>query len=480
MKQIIDKPTNEQQDVVLEIKRIFQLQKSNQQNVANGTSKERKLKLDLLNKAVLKYRDQIREALYKDYRKHPSEVDIAEIYPITSDIKHTKSHLSKWMRPRKVSTPMSQMGTSSYIHYEPKGVVLIIAPWNFPVMLTFGPLISAIAAGNCVMLKPSEHTPNASSVMKMIITEIFDESEVALIEGDVKVSTELLKLPFNHIFFTGAPEIGKIVMKAAAEHLASVTLELGGKSPTIVDETANLAIAAKRIVFGKWINNGQVCIAPDYVLVHESISQRFLEEIKKTITSFYGDDASVSESYNRMVNHNHFQRVKGYLQDALGKGATIAYGGKTYDSQDYMEPTVVVNISDDAELWEKEIFGPILPFLNFSDLQEAIDKINSKEKPLALYIFSENKDNINRIIKNTRAGGTCINHVGIHFFNSNLPFGGSNNSGIGKGHGFFGFESFSNPRAILKQWAPINGLDNMTAPYNNKKQKLIDMTIKWF
>jgi aldehyde dehydrogenase (NAD+) len=181
-----------------------------------------------------------------------------------------------------------------------------------------------------------------------------------------------------------------------------------------------------------------------------------------------------------MVNHNHFQRVKGYLQDALGKGATIAYGGKTYDSQDYMEPTVVVNISDDSELWEKEIFGPILPFLNFSDLQEAIDKINSKEKPLALYIFSENKDNINRIIKNTRAGGTCINHVGIHFFNSNLPFGGSNNSGIGKGHGFFGFESFSNPRAILKQWAPINGLDNMTAPYNNKKQKLIDMTIKWF
>lgn len=480
MKKIIAQPPNEQEDVVLEINKIFQLQRSNQQNVANRTSKERKLKLDLLDKTVLKYRDKIHDALYKDFKKHPSEVDIAEIYPITSDIKHTKSHLSKWMRPRKVTTPTSQLGSSSYIHYEPKGVVLIISPWNFPVMLTLSPLVSAIAAGNCVMLKPSEHTPNTSSVLKMIITEIFDESEVALIEGDVTVSTELLKLPFNHIFFTGAPEIGKIVMKAAAEHLASVTLELGGKSPTIVDETANLKIAAKRIVFGKWINNGQVCIAPDYVLVHESISQRFLEEIKKTLISFYGEDASVSESYNRMVNHNHFQRVKGYLQDAIGKGATIAYGGKTDENHDYIEPTVVMNISDDSELWEKEIFGPILPFINYSDLQEAIDKINSKEKPLALFIFSKNKSNINRIIKNTRAGGTCVNHVGIHLFNNNLPFGGSNNIGIGKSNGFFGFVSFSNPRAILKQWASINGLDHMTAPYNNKKQNLIDMIIKWF
>ena len=480
MKTIIDQPVNKHEDVVHKINRIFQMQKTNQQNVADTTSEERKHKLDLLNNAVLKYRDKIREALYKDFRKHPSEVDIAEIYPITADIKHAKSHLSKWMRPRKVTTPMSQLGTSSYIHYEPKGVVLIIAPWNFPVMLTLSPLISAIAAGNCVILKPSEHTPHASAVMKMIITEIFEESEVALIEGDVAVSTELLKLPFNHIFFTGAPEIGKIVMKAAAENLASVTLELGGKSPTIVDETADLKKAAIRIVFGKWINNGQVCIAPDYVMVHESISKLLLEEVKKTLHSFYGEDASVSESYNRMVNHNHFQRVNGYLMDALEKGATIVHGGKIDENQDYMEPTVVMDISDDAELWEKEIFGPILPFIIFTDLQEAIDKINCKEKPLALYIFSKNKNNINRIINNTRAGGTCVNHVGIHFFNNNLPFGGSNNSGIGKSNGFFGFESFSNARAILKQWSPINGLDNLTAPYDSKKQKLIDMIIKWF
>jgi len=458
MKTTLDQSATEQQDIVQEINRIFQLQKANQQHVANSTSSERKQKLDRLQQKVLKYRAEIREALYQDFRKHPSEVDVTEVYTITSDIKHTKSHLSKWMRPRKVTTPMSQLGSSSYIHYEPKGVVLIISPWNFPVMLTIGPLISAIAAGNCVMIKPSEHTPHASSLMKKIIDEVFDETEVAVFEGGVSVSTELLKLPFNHIFFTGAPEIGKVVMKAAAEHLASVTLELGGKSPTIIDETANLETAAKRIVFGKWLNNGQVCIAPDYVLVQESIAEKFMNQIKETLNSFYGEDASTSESYNRMVNHKHFQRVEGYLKDALDKGAIVTHGGKTDDAQDYIEPTIVKDVPDHAALWEKEVFGPILPFFTFSDVQEAIDKINSKEKPLALYVFSKNKKNIKRIINNTRAGGTCVNHAGIHFFNNNLPFGGSNNSGIGKGNGFFGFEAFSNPRAVLKQWAPFNGL----------------------
>ena len=484
MKTMEDQPITAQQNGIAEItndiKRIFELQKKNQQNVANSTSRERKQKLDRLFDAVLKYRKEIQESLYKDFRKHPSEVDIGETYSITSDIKHTKSHLSKWMRPRKVATPMSQLGSSSYIHYEPKGVVLIISPWNFPFNLTFGPLVSAIAAGNCVMVKPSEHTPHASAMMKKIISEIFDENEVALVEGDVTVATELLKLPFNHIFFTGAPEIGKVVMKAAAEHLASVTLELGGKSPTIVDETADLKKAAHRISFGKWANNGQICMSPDYVLVHESIAEKFMEQIKSIVNDFYDKDASTSESYNRIVNHKHFQRVEGYLKDALEKGAKIAYGGNTDGEQDFIEPTIVTNIPGNADLWEKEIFGPILPFSTYSDLQEAIDIINSKEKPLALYIYSKSKANIKRIINNTRAGGTCINHNMIHFFNNNLPFGGSNNSGIGKANGFFGFEAFSNARGILKQWSPFNALDMMTPPYTASKQKLIDMSIKWF
>ena len=473
-------PPPPQSAVKNEAKRIFALQKANQQNVANSTARDRIKKLDRLYDVILKYRKEIQEALYKDFRKHPSEVDIAEIYKLTSDLKHTRSHLAKWMRPRKVGTPLAQIGSSSYIHYEPKGVVLIISPWNFPFSLTFGPMIAAIAAGNCIILKPSEYTPHASAMMKKIITELFDESEVALIEGDVDVSTELLKLPFNHMFFTGAPEIGKVVMRAAAEHLASVTLELGGKSPTIVDETANLKTAAQRIAFAKWINNGQVCIAPDYVFVHQSVADEFMNLLKSTVKLYYGDDASTSISYNRIVNNKHFKRIEGYFNDALSKGAVVEYGGKTDSAQDYFGPTIMTNIAEDSDMWEKEIFGPILPFIAYNDLQEVIDKINAKEKPLALYIYSKSNKNVDRIINNTRAGATCVNHSAIHFFNNNLPFGGSNNSGIGKGNGFFGFEEFSNPRAILKQWSPMSGLDLMAPPYTEAKQKLIDMTIKWF
>ncbi len=467
-------------DLKSELERIFNLQKINQQKITNSYFRERKAKLERIRQCILKYRESIRKALYEDYRKPASEVDIGEIYKITSDIKYAKAHLSKWMRPHKVATPMSQIGTSSYIHYEPKGVVLIISPWNFPFNLTFGPLISAIAAGNCVIIKPSEHTPHSSALIKKIITELFDESEVALIEGDVTVATELLKFPFNHIFFTGSPEIGKVVMKAAAEHLTSVTLELGGKCPTIVDETADLKKAARRIAFSKWFNNGQVCIAVDYVLVNESIADKFMEELKSTLTLYYGDDPSKSESYNRMVDNRHFHRMEGYLQDALSKGATVAFGGNTNSEQDFFAPTIMTNIPGNSALWEKEIFGPILPFVTYSDLQKAIDWMNAKEKPLAMYIFSKSNKNIDRIIRNTRAGATCVNHAGLHFFNDNLPFGGVNNSGFGKSNGFFGFEAFSNQRAVLKQWAPINGLDGLAPPYTPKKQKLIDLIIKWF
>jgi len=466
--------------VIKDIERIFILQKDNQQKIADSSAADRRQKLDLLHKTVLKYRTEIREALYNDFRKHQSEVDIAEIYPVISAVKYARSHLARWMRPRRVAVPMAQLGTSSYIHHEPKGVVLIISPWNFPINLTFGPLVSAIAAGNCAILKPSEHTPYASALMKKIVNELFDESEVALIEGDIDVATQLLKMPFNHIFFTGSPEVGKVVMKAAAENLTSVTLELGGKSPTIVDKTANLKDAALRIAFGKWMNNGQVCIAPDYLFVQEEIAEELLDRLKTSVRSFYGEEASSSDSYNRIVNQKHFKRVEGYFEEAKSQGAKVEYGGKTDPSDDYIEPTIMTNIPEDSALSEKEIFGPILPVYTFIDLREVIDKINSKERPLALYIYSTNRENVKRIINNTRAGGTCINHNGIHFFNNNLPFGGTNNSGFGKANGFYGFESFSNQRAVLKQWAPMNALDLMSPPYNQFKQKLIDFSIKWF
>ncbi len=462
-----------------EIERIFEIQQAHQFAVGKTTARERKEKLKRLLNAILSRKQDIRDALYADFRKHPSEVDLTEIMPITSEIKHAIRHVSKWMRPHRVKTPLSLFGSRSHIHYEPKGVVLVIAPWNFPVNLTFGPLISAVTAGNCVMLKPSEHTPHASAVIKSITEDVFDESEVAVIEGGIETSTAALALPFNHIFFTGAPAIGKVVMAAAAKHLASVTLELGGKSPTIIDETASVDAAARRIAWAKFTNNGQICIAPDYLFVHESKKAEFLDKLSKNIESFYGIDARRSDSYARIVNHRHYQRLSGYIDDAKQKGATVAYGGRTEGSEDYIEPTILTDVDPKADVMMDEIFGPVLPVYGYESLDEPIAMINSKEKPLALYIYSKSQSNIDRIMQNTRAGGTCINHSVVHFFQNNLPFGGSNNSGIGKGHGFFGFEAFSNPRGVLKQVLPFSGIEFMMAPFNKLKQTLIDLGIKY-
>ena len=462
-----------------DVNRIFKLQQENQYNIANTSASERKAKLKKLHKAILQYRSQLKDALYQDFRKHPSEVDLTDIYPVVSEIKHTISHLNKWMKLKKVGTPLALMGSSSHIKYEPKGVVLVISPWNFPVNLTFGPLVGAIAAGNGVMLKPSENTPYTSALMKKIIDEIFNENEVALIEGGIETSTELLELPFNHIFFTGAPSIGKIVMKAAAKNLASVTLELGGKSPTIVDDSADIKLAAKRIAWGKYVNNGQICLAPDYIFVHDSKKVQFLDEIKKNLNEFYTEDASQESSYSRIVNNRHYNRIKSYVDDAVSKGAKVEIGGKFDGEQDYISPTVMTNVAKDSTLMTEEIFGPILPVYGFSNINEVISDINSREKPLGLYIYSKNNKNIDKIISNTRAGGTCVNHNAAHYYNNNLPFGGSNNSGIGKGHGWFSFEAFSNSRAVFKQHIP-NALDMLVPPYNDFKQKLIDLTIKYF
>ncbi len=462
-----------------EIRRIFDLQKKSQYKVANTTANQRIAKLKKLHEAVLRYRPQIKDALYKDFRKHPSEVDLTEIYPVTSEIKHVKRDLKTWMRGEDVKTPLAMMGSSSYIRYEAKGIVLIISPWNFPINLTFGPLASAIAAGNTVMIKPSEMTPNASALMGKIVREVFTEDEVSLLEGGVETSTALLKLPFNHIFFTGAPSIGKIVMKAAAEHLTSVTLELGGKSPTIVDQTADIKLAAKRIAWGKYVNNGQVCIAPDYAYVHESKKEAFLEEYKKQMKDFFTEDASQESSYARIVNKRHYHRVKSYIDDAIAKGAKVEAGATFDENQDYIAPTLMTNVAKDSKLMTEEIFGPVLPVFTYRNIDDVIDEVNAREKPLALYIYSKNKKNIKHIIHNTRAGGTCINHNAAHFYNTNLPFGGSNNSGIGKAHGFEGFKSFSNARGVFNQHVP-NALDLLTPPYDNFKQRLIDFTIKWF
>lgn len=462
-----------------EIQRIFDLQKANQLNIGNSRANERISKLTNLNNTVLKYQQEIRDALHKDYRKSEAEVDLTEIYVVTSEIKHANSNLRKWMSTKGVPTPLAFMGASSRIVYEPKGVSLIIGPWNYPFQLAIGPLVSAIAAGNTVILKPSEHTPNTSQIIKKIINEVFNENEVAVIEGAIDTSTELLKLPFNHIFFTGSPAVGKIVMKAASKNLTSVTLELGGKSPTIIDETANLSAVIKRIAWAKFSNCGQICIAPDYVFIHSSKKDEFVEKLKKQVKSFYGDDVKSSEDYMRIINNVNFNRVKTYLEDSIAKGAKILMGGQMDAEENYIEPTAVTDVAMDSMLMQEEIFGPVLPILTYDELSEVTDYINQGEKPLALYIYSSKKKNIDYVIKNTRAGGTCVNNSAVHFFNNNLPFGGSNNSGIGKSHGKNGFLEFSNQRGIYQQHVP-GALELLMPPYNNKFKKfLTKFTLRW-
>ena len=459
---------------------LFNAQKSNQFVVGNTTYKTRIKKLKSLKFALERtYKQEIRDALYADFKKPTLETDLTEIYPVIDEINFVSQHLKSWLKRQKVDTPIALLGSSSWIKNESKGVCLIISPWNFPINLTFGPLVSAIAAGNTVMLKPSEMTPNTSAVMAKIVKEVFEENEVALVEGEVEVSQELLKLPFNHIFFTGSPQVGKIVMKAASEHLTSVTLELGGKSPVIVDDTSNLDKAVKKIIFGKFLNAGQTCIAPDYVLVNASVRSEFKSAFEKYLTEFYTENPSASKSYGRIVNQKHFTRLKGYLEEAVSRNASIALGGTVEAKDNYIEPTLVFDAPEDSDLMQNEIFGPILPVKTYDKIAEVVDYVNSKEKPLALYIFSKNKRNIKYIINNTRAGSTCINHNLLQFLNHNLPFGGSNNSGIGKSHGYFGFLEFTNQRSVLKQHT-LGAVDLLMPPYGNFKQKLVNLTIKWF
>lgn len=459
---------------------LFNRLKENQYKVGNSSYKERIKKLKALKHALEKtYRYEIIDSIHKDFRKPKVETDLTEIYLVVKEIKYAISNLKSWLKNQPVETPITLFGTSSYIKYEPKGVCLIISPWNYPVNLTFGPLVSAIAAGNTVILKPSEMTPNTSAVMTKIVKEVFEENEVVLVEGEVEVSKELLKLPFNHIFFTGSPAVGKIVMQAAALHLTSVTLELGGKSPTVIHESTNINAAIKNIVWGKFLNNGQTCIAPDYVLIHESIKNEFVDAFKMKVTEYYSNNPKASDSYSRVVNQKHFNRLVSYIEDAKSKDATIEFGGDVDATTNYISPTLVSNLSEDTKLMNEEIFGPILPIKTYSTTDEVVSYINSKEKPLALYVYAKNKKFIKTIVNNTRAGSSCVNSNALQYSNHNLPFGGSNNSGIGKAHGFFGFQEFSNARSILKRHLP-GPLYLLFPPYTKFKEKLAKATIKWF
>ncbi|WP_299433291.1 aldehyde dehydrogenase family protein [uncultured Aquimarina sp.] len=471
--------TDIQETSISVINDIYAQQKSYHRTVGKTTASERIKKLKKFQKNILKYRKELQDAMWKDFRKPAAEVDLTEIYPVFTEIRFAIKNLRSWMKPTHVSSPVTMIGTTSWIQYEPKGMCLIIAPWNYPMQLLFAPLVSAIAAGNTIILKPSEFTSHTVRVMKIIIEETFDRKEIALVEGGVTISTALLDMKFSHIFFTGAPEIGKIVMSAAAKYLSSITLELGGKSPTIIDETANIKAIVQRITWAKFINAGQICIAPDYVIVHESKKEELVQSLSNQITKHYGSDAMHSPDYLRIINAKHFSRLKAYLENTIKQGGKVVYGGTLDEAENYIEPTLVTDLPLESDLMQYEIFGPILPIITYKNKEEVIELINSREKPLSLYVYSQSKKNINYFMQNTSAGGSCINMSAVHVGNPNLPFGGINNSGIGKSRGHYGFIEFTNERAMFNQKFP-SAIQLMTPPYTEFKQKLIDLTIKYF
>lgn len=458
---------------------LFEAQKSKSRKIALTNAKERKGKLRRLEQSILKHRDAICEGMWKDFNKPATEVDLTEIYPVLLEIRYALSNLSDWMKDENVGTPLSLFGAKSKIRFEPKGTSLIIAPWNYPFQLLLAPLVSAIAAGCTAILKPSEYTPNTTIALKQIMADSFDADEVSIIEGGVEVSTELLKLKFDHIFFTGSPQVGKIVMSAAAKNLTSVTLELGGKSPTIIDETADLDATVSRIVWAKFINAGQTCIAPDYILIHESQKDAFVKKMATQIEKNYGKKSDHSKDLASIINQKHFDRLTNMLQGAVEQGAKVVFSGVSNSSEKGIAPTLIEGVSLDSAIMQEEIFGPLLPIITYTKKEEVIDLIQSKEKPLALYVYSKSKRNIDYFLNNTSSGGVGINMSAAHIGNSNLPFGGVNNSGIGKSRGQFGFLEFSNQRGILDQKMK-SSLEFLSPPYTNGKQKLISFLMKYF
>lgn len=465
-------------DVIDQINQLFQAQATTALQLRQSTAKLRIEKIKRIKSVILAHKAEIIQAGFDDFSKPATEVELTEILPIIAEANEAIRHLKSWMKKQRVWPSRMMLGTRGYIQFEPKGRSLIISPWNYPFNLTFGPLISAIAAGNTAMIKPSEMTPYAAALMAKIIEQCFHEDEVALFQGQADISQALLALPFDHIFFTGSPNIGKVVMAAAAKHLSSVTLELGGKSPTIIDESADLTLAAQTTLWAKFTNNGQTCIAPDHIYVHQNVKEAFLEECKNILAATYGAEENQIKSPDlaRICNARHLDRLEFLLDDALQRGATVISGGQVKPELRYIAPTLLENIPDDAAIMQEEIFGPLLPIISFNSINEVIQRINAAPKPLALYIWGRNSTNIDKVMQQTSSGGACINHSVVQFLHGNLPFGGVNNSGLGNSHGYYGFLAFSHSRAVVRNSIMLAKM--FFPPYRGFTRKLINFFMK--
>lgn len=465
-----------------EIRATFALQQAHRWTSSMQDASRRIAALERLRTAVLETRQELFDAMWIDLHKSATEAEMSEIHPVLVEIGHTIRHLRGWMRPKRVRAPLSLLGTHAEIRSEAKGVVLVIAPWNYPFNLLINPLVAAISAGNTVIAKPSEKTPNVSRYIGRLISKVFAAEEVAVFEGDAEVSKTLLTLPFDHIFFTGSTMLGRIVMEAASKNLTPVTLELGGKSPVIVDASADLDAAADRVAWGRFINAGQTCIAPDYVLVHDSVQKAFVDRCRDAIGRMYGAtdaDRQRTGDYCRIVDSAAFERLSGLIDDAIGRGAVVAVGGQRDAAERFIAPTILTNVPVEADVMRDEIFGPILPVFTFRSIDEAIATVRTRPKPLAMYIFARDRGVAKHVIGSTTAGGTVVNNTVIHFVHPNLPFGGIGESGLGSYHGEAGFRTFSHERAVLRQGWPAL-FSSFYPPYTEKARKMVGAATKWF
>jgi acyl-CoA reductase-like NAD-dependent aldehyde dehydrogenase len=414
---------------------------------ATGRTRSLDFRLDALRKlkaAVKASEEEIFTALKSDLGRSPTETYIGEVGFLYEEIRYTLKHLKGWAKPRRVWSPITTALSKSRVYYEPLGVVLVIGPWNYPFQLILAPLVGAIAAGNCAVLKPSELAPATSRVLAKIIREAFDPGFVTVTEGGVETSQALLEERFDHIFFTGGANVGRVVLTAAAKYLTPVTLELGGKSPCIVDADTDLELTARRIAWGKFFNAGQTCVAPDYLLVHRSVQSDLLARIGRYTDIFFGKDPSQSPDYTRIINERHFARLSGMLDSG-----TKLIGGTTQPATRFIAPTVLTDVRENSKVMAEEIFGPILPVFPYDDIDDAIRRVNERPKPLALYFFSRNGARQKRVLGETSFGGGCINDTLVHLSNPRLPFGGVGESGMGAYHGKYSFEVFSHRKGVL-------------------------------
>lgn len=432
----------------------------------------RKTQLKKLKQGIKKYEKAILDALYADMRKHPMEAYGSEVGFAYTEIDHILSSLREWMRPQEVSSPLEHYPSHSKVIRSPLGLTLIIAPWNYPFNLLMGPLAGAIAGGNCAILKPSELAPHTAAVMEQLIKDTFDPAYITLLQGDgSQVIPELMTYRFDHVFFTGSIPVGKKILEMAAPHLTPVTLELGGKSPCLVDDKVNIKVAARRIIWGKYWNAGQTCVAPDYVLLHSRVKEAFIAAMQQAIVDFYGEDPATSPDYSRIINAKRFDVLQAYL-----KQGRIIHGGNTNRDDLYIAPTLLADVPWDASLMQEEIFGPILPVVTFDELPQAVQMIRRHPYPLSLYVFTKRASTRKLFEEQVRFGGGCINNTLVHLTNPELPFGGIGPSGSGRYHGRYSFEAFTHPKGIMRSatWLDVP----IKYPPFKKKLKYVKMLIK--